>query len=565
MRVLMTLFEELNQKREVSRRKQRKTEPLPPPSPFQKPVLDAVLAGVLHIFVGATAGAGKTKLLQMIAELITQHELLPPGEQAVFAAFNVHVKKNLEKVIPKEFSCKTINGIGDLICKQNLDGLVFEPKKYERLMTEIVKGSGVQAPAARQELRERLEASVQLHVGHDLGLDIELSDWAPLMRELDAPVLGAEQILHTLTLRTLRQGLALLQEKREMSFIDQTLAPSVFGWRITQPLRFLLVDEMQDLTKGHMKLLRACTDEYSCVIGVGDRSQSLYGFAGADTEAIEQFIELFQAQEFPLSICYRCPSRHVELARPYTDQIESAPGAIDGILEDIDPAEFRASVQPGDLVLCRTNAPLIDVCYDLIRDGIPAIVRGRDLSRSLVAFARDAVTWDGRRVNRKKLSDDLTLEDFPDKLDAYCTELSNQIIREAEEQNTDPGMRLAALADKNSVLNLVLEQGQAKTISDLVFDIRKLFQGKPEESVILSTIHGAKGLEADNIFILKPDLLPHPKARTEQALKAERCAIFVALSRAKVSLRFVHDEPDFVSLIPDHLRSPAPDNTSEFN
>lgn len=549
----MTLFEELAQKREVSRRRQRTPAELPTPSAHQQPILDAVIAGAPALFIGATAGSGKTTLLQMIAQAIVEHDLLPAGEHAVFAAFNVHVKKALEKVIPKAFTVKTVSGLGDLLCKQNLEGLTFEPRKYEDLMSEIVKASGVPSPAARRELRERLEACVQLHVGHALSLDLPLDRWVEIMAEVDAPILGAEVALHTLTLRTLRQGLAILQEQREMSFIDQTLAPNVFGWRLPQPLRFLLVDEMQDLTKGHMGLLQACTDEHSRVIGVGDRAQSLYGFAGADPEAVEHFKAIFGATEMPLSICYRCPSTHVDLARPYTDQIESAPGAALGILEDIDGEEFGASVQPGDLVLCRTNVPLIEVCYDLIRQGIPAMVRGNDLSRSLVAFARDAVTWDGRRADRKQLRDDLPMTDFQAKLDAYCLALTEKLKEQAEKKGTDPDLQIATLADRNAVLNLVLEQGQAATIADLVHDIRQLFRGKPEESVVLSTIHRAKGLEADNIFILNPELLPHPKAKSDQALAAERCAMFVAFTRGKKALRFVHREAASVSLIPQHL------------
>ena len=54
------------------------------------------------------------------------------------------------------------------------------------------------------------------------------------------------------------------------------------------------------------------------------------------------------------------------------------------------------------------------------------------------------------------------------------------------------------------------------------------------------------------MFILRPELLPFPAARTPQAVNAERCAQFVAYTRAKKALYFV-DAPE--SRIPDHLRS----------
>lgn len=49
-----------------------------------------------------------------------------------------------------------------------------------------------------------------------------------------------------------------------------------------------------------------------------------------------------------------------------------------------------AAVRPGDLVLCRNNAPLIRVCLALIQQGTPAVVRGNDLSKTLVKDAAQA-------------------------------------------------------------------------------------------------------------------------------------------------------------------------------
>lgn len=555
----MTLFGEIDERRAKTRTK--KSLPLATPSEYQQAVIDCFLGSATgqgpkrNIFVGATAGAGKTELLRMLAATITEHDLLEEGEVAAFVAYNKPIQKALEKVIPKTFTVKTLNGIGHQICQENLPNLTFEPKKYHQIMNDVIHDLQIAAPAKRRELRERLEACVQLHVGHNLGLDTDLDEWADLMTELDAPIQGTEQTLHTLTERTLRHGLSMLQEKGVMDFIDQTLAPSYFGWRLQQPYKFLMVDELQDLTKGHLYLLQAATTPESIIVGVGDRSQSLYGFTGADTEAIERFKELFQAMELRLSVCYRCPESHINLARNYTDEIEAAPGAIQGILEDIKYPELLGLAQPGDLVLCRINAPLVEVCYDLIREGIPAIIRGNDLSRSLVAFARDVATWDGRKVDRSKISDSLSLENFSEQRDAYSNELLQKMTADAEKKGTDPDMKIAALADKISMVELVRDQGGAQTLGDLIIDIRKLFQGKPEESVCLSTVHRAKGLGADNVFIYRPDLLPHPKAKTDIALKAEECAMFVAMTRAKKSLRFIQPDADYKSLIPKEQRA----------
>ncbi|WP_102127973.1 UvrD-helicase domain-containing protein [Deinococcus planocerae] len=522
------------------------------PSAYQRTILHDVTRGVRAITVEAGPGSGKTALLEMIAALILELGLLPQGEKGAFLAFNKDIVGTLKKVIPPEFDVRTVSSLGHLICTQNLSGLKFEPRKYDDLIREIVCEARGASPAARRELAERLGACVELHVGHALGLDPRLEDWAEAMDAVDAPILGAETALYTLTLKVLRRGLKLLQDGRVMSFTDQVLAPGVFGWRLSTPYRFLLVDELQDLSRAQLGLLQAATDEHTRVVGVGDQSQSIYSFNGADQDSLRHFTELFGAIRRPLSITYRCPWRHVALAQPFGQALEAAPGAPGGTLDDLSGEEFLALARPGDLVLCRTNAPLVDWCYRLVAAGIPAIVRGRDLARSLVAFTRDAATFDGTKPQRDQVKDSLPLIDITGQLNGYATFLAEQLTREAEREGRDPGLRLAGLADRLSAITRVLDAGGAQTLGQLVANIRLLFQGDPERSVVLSTVHRAKGQEAERVFILEPALLPHPKARTPQALQAERCLQFVAFTRSRRDLFFVDAE---YSPIPAGLRA----------
>lgn len=69
--------------------------------------------------------------------------------------------------------------------------------------------------------------------------------------------------------------------------------------------------------------------------------------------------------------------------------------------------------------------------------------------------------------------------------------------------------------------------------------------GKVDDYVILSTIHSAKGLEADNVFIVNASSksYPTPKAvlNGEDAIEEERRCLYVALTRAKNKLRIFRD------------------------
>ena len=55
---------------------------------------------------------------------------------------------------------------------------------------------------------------------------------------------------------------------------------------------------------------------------------------------------------------------------------------------------------------------------------------------------------------------------------------------------------------------------------------------------MLSTVHKAKGLEADNVYILATDRMPHPKGGSE-----ENNICYVAITRAKKTLLYVGPRP----------------------
>ena len=57
--------------------------------------------------------------------------------------------------------------------------------------------------------------------------------------------------------------------------------------------------------------------------------------------------------------------------------------------------------------------------------------------------------------------------------------------------------------------------------------------------MITSTIHKAKGLEKDNIWILRPELMPHPMAKSAADKQQEINLCYVAITRAKKTLNYV--------------------------
>jgi len=74
----------------------------------------------------------------------------------------------------------------------------------------------------------------------------------------------------------------------------------------------------------------------------------------------------------------------------------------------------------------------------------------------------------------------------------------------------------------------------SKNIADLKNKISLIFTDELQ-GIVLSTIHKAKGLEANRVFIVRPDLLPLPHAHGWQ-LAQEKNLIYVAITRAKTEL-----------------------------
>jgi superfamily I DNA/RNA helicase len=51
--------------------------------------------------------------------------------------------------------------------------------------------------------------------------------------------------------------------------------------------------------------------------------------------------------------------------------------------------------------------------------------------------------------------------------------------------------------------------------------------------VVLGTVHRTKGLEAERVFVLAPDMIPHPMAKQEWEREGEKNIAWIAATRAK--------------------------------
>ena len=154
--------------------------------------------------------------------------------------------------------------------------------------------------------------------------------------------------------------------------------------------------------------------------------------------------------------------------------------------------------------------------FSLIRNGIKATVRGRDIGKGIWTLIKKSKAYS-----------------VPDLI-RWADSWKNSEIEKALKINAHNKIQL--IHDKFDTL-YALTDG-ANSVSEVTDRCRTLFSDDIE-GVTLSSIHRAKGLEAKNVFILRPDLLPHPAAKGAEQLQQEDNIRYVAVTRAKETLTWV--------------------------
>lgn len=295
----------------------------------------------------------------------------------------------------------------------------------------------------------------------------------------------------------------------------------------------ILVHNCQDLNSAQLELVIKCCNGRGRKVFVGDRFQAIMAFCGANSDSMDRIIERTNAKTLPLSICYRCPTSHIELAKEFSPNIEPAPGAIEGEVKYISEFELANAVNVGDLVLCRMTAPLIRICLELIAKQIPAQVKGEDVGKQLIDVINDVAKMPG-----------FDYRQFDTFLETYSKDKAMKLA-----VGEDSHLILTAFLDKIDGVRYCYEWFKSRTVDWLCQDIDRLFSDRnSEECVILSTIHRAKGLENDTVFILYPEKLPLTwKKQKPHELEQEYNIAFVAHTRAKKTLVMVRqsEKPSF--------------------
>lgn len=497
------------------------------PTEYQIGVFAWLLTGVGHAFVEAVAGSGKTATLVWAAQILNQSKIL-------MLAFNKSIATELTARIPANCVAKTLHSLGMGACRSAIGNFTVDDTKTEKIAKGI-SNYDMMSKSRSIEFDKAMPALCRI-VGLFKNFAYDTIVHAAPTKEdinelsnkhnIDLPEDMPFDDFCQLCLDTFDASNA---NTRIIDFDDMIYLPVKLRAPLPTYYDFIFIDESQDLNPAQIEMVKMMCKSKSRAVFVGDRFQSIYGFRGADPEAIDKVIADFNATTLPLSICWRCPRNVIDSAQKIVPAIQPAPDATDGIVGTIDEDKFfeivggnadNGEVRP-DMVLCRVMAPLVDMCYRLIREGIKATVKGRDIGVGLCNLID--------KIAKARVS--ANSEDIYDKIIAYQDKQYEKLNKKGKES------ALMNMMDRLDTIK-VLSEG-CPDFACIKAKVREIFSDEKGSGVQFSTVHRAKGLEAERVFIIDPTLMPHPLAKQPWMIQQEINLKYVAITRATSELYWV--------------------------
>jgi len=481
-----------------------------PPTDEQSTIFDWIANGTGNAMVRAGPGTGKSTTSEWGTEYIPND-----CEDVAYLAFNVNIVQEMKaRMSNSRVLVSTFHSLGLSNIRQHWGKIKVVSGKVYWIVKDLIK-------ATSREQQEKLwpnAKTIQDLVGYCKCylLDPTEDNLNFISTRHKVELNGSQALIFEYVAK------ALAENDRQTWRCDfgDMIRWCAIGLVSCQKFDFLMVDEAQDTNVAQRQFILNSLKPNGRVLAVGDKLQAIYGFRAASPEAMDELQEVLQAQTFPLMTSWRLPKSHVQMLQHISPELKAAPSAIEGMIGNLSESRMLAQVQPGHVVLCRCNAPLVRPCFSLNLKGIKAIILGKDIGKNLVGLVKKV------QKQRKVNGLGATLKALDEYVEAESAKL----------EEAGRGMTAQTLEDKAETIH-ALSDG-CTTVAELEQRIEQVFSDDIE-GVTFSSIHKFKGAEAEVVYLLKPSLLPHPKAVADWELEQELHLEFVAGSRSKKELYFV--------------------------
>lgn len=429
--------------------------PLTNPTAEQSAAISAIQS-YKSVLVDSVAGSGKTSTIESAAQKF--------GPETLMLAFNKSVKQTLDKRVPS--LVLTLNGLGHRAWAKQLNQKIeVSTDKAFKLTQQAVKDE----PLTREDFIDIMNlvsvAERQGYLPRPFGAapSAQVAPYKTLCENEDIShhLIPFAKRVHEESVKLALRGI--------INFNEQVYLPIVFGAPFPQFDR-VLVDEAQDLSPLNHEQIRRL--RASQIVAVGDPFQAIYGFRGADYNSISTMTSDFSLSKYPLTVSFRCSQRVIERAQEIVPHIQHRPDAPSGLVTRIESIQ---SIPRDSTVLCRFNAPLFKIYFQLWSINMPAYFAG----------TKDLMGTFKRIVN--KISNKMPYMPIP----AFLSKL-----QEWEEEK--PKKR----GDQAECLRTMISNISPSNTTDFLAKLTALLEKRG--SIRLSTIHKAKGGEWNDVVWLNP-------------------------------------------------------------
>ena len=479
-------------------------------SKYQKDIFSIVKNTDKNILVQAVAGSGKSFTLVEIVKLLDH------SKKNIFLAFNRDIVKELAKKIPDYCIVKTLHSLGYSNIRKFYPKIRINQDKLNDLIAIYID----QNIELKDDIKNNFNVIIRLvNLIKDSMLDCTLESISYLSDRYSLTLNSdTEIILNAVSFLFNRS----IQDTTSIDFSDMLYFCAI-GLIPCEKFDNLLIDESQDLNPTQLKMMEYSMHKNSRLIAVGDRNQSIYGFRASDIESMDKIKNKFDCIELPLSICYRCQETVIKFINTEFSfiQFEGKENNQAGILDTIEISKFEKIVQDKNLVLCRNNAPLIKPAYSLLSQGKKVIIKGKEIGQNLINLIQ-------------KLSKKYQCESIIDLLESIE---KYRAIESEKLERLNQTRKLDTLHDQlDCIVNFANNQD---SIIDMIIQIDSIFSDNDQDGIIFSTVHKAKGLESDIVFIIQPELMPGKNAKTDWEKIQELNIKYVAYTRSKRELYLI--------------------------
>lgn len=304
--------------------------------------------------------------------------------------------------------------------------------------------------------------------------------------------------------------------------------------RITKAV--LVIDEAQDMDRHEFELIKTLMEhnEDMRVIAVGDDDQNIYEFRGASSEHLERFISEQQARKVELIQNYRSKANLVDFTNQFVNKISKrlketpiiaqtkenghvkiithkSSNLIVPVVKHVSTSELKGST----CILTTTNDEALQ---------IEGLLKNNNISAKLIQSNDNFHLYDLKEIR-------YFLDQLDFSIDKYI--ISDQNWRTAKLQlknefKVSPNFEICV----NLIKDFELSNPKKKYQSDVEIFIRESkiedFINSKVETILISTIHKAKGKEFDNVFMVLSNFNPNEDKRKRQ--------LYVGMTRAKNNL-----------------------------